>query len=146
MSPIRPAVPADLPALIAVDPLAQKDAARKKYLETSISTGECLVYEKNGSVLGFGIYNYSFFDQGFISLVVVREDQRRQGIGASLMRAIEQRCQTDKIFTSTNLSNTPMQAVLARGGYILSGVIHHLDEDDPELVYVKYLRSSSFHQ
>jgi hypothetical protein len=44
-------------------------------------------------------------------------------------------------FTSTNLSNIPMQSLLAKMGYLLSGVIHHLDEDDPELVYVKYLNN-----
>ena len=146
MSPIRPAVPADLNALIAIDLLAQTDPGRKMYLEKSISSGECLLYEKDGKVLGFAIYNYSFYDQGFISLVVVRDDQRCQGIGASLIQAIEQRCRTEKIFTSTNLSNTPMQIVLARGGYTLSGVIHHLDEGDPELVYVKFLRTSPKNQ
>ncbi len=43
----------------------------------------------------------------------------------------------EKLFTSTNLSNLPMQALLAKLGYTLSGVIHNLDEGDPELVYFK---------
>jgi hypothetical protein len=32
-----------------------------------------------------------------------------------------------------------MQALLARLGYKLSGVIHALDEGDPELIYMNYL-------
>ncbi len=44
---------------------------------------------------------------------------------------------------STNLSNLPMQSLLAKLGYTLSGVIHHLDEDDPELVYVKCLKQNA---
>ncbi|MCX8026153.1 MAG: GNAT family N-acetyltransferase, partial [Thermanaerothrix sp.] len=65
---------------------------------------------------------------------------RRRGAGTRLMQYLECVCRTPKLFTSTNLSNRPMQALLAKLGYILSGVIHHLDENDPELVYVKYLR------
>jgi hypothetical protein len=42
-------------------------------------------------------------------------------------------------YSSTNLSNRSMQALLEKRKYILSGVLHHLDEEDPELVYVKYL-------
>lgn len=55
------------------------------------------------------------------------------------MQHLETVFQTEKLFTSTNLSNLPMQSLLVRLGYLLSGVIHHLDEGDPELVYVKYL-------
>lgn len=56
------------------------------------------------------------------------------------MQHLETVCQTEKQFTSTNLSNVPMQALLAKLDYLLSGVLHHLDEGDPELVFVKYLQ------
>ena len=32
-----------------------------------------------------------------------------------------------------------MQSLLNRAGYALSGVIHNLDEGDPEVVYFKQL-------
>ena len=48
-------------------------------------------------------------------------------------------CRTPKLFTSINLSNLGMQSLLAKSGYELSGVIHNLDEGDPELVYLKRL-------
>jgi hypothetical protein len=56
------------------------------------------------------------------------------------MRYFESACETAKLFTTTNLSNLPMQSLLAKLGYKLSGVIDDLDLGDPELVYVKYLR------
>ena len=33
-----------------------------------------------------------------------------------------------------------MQSLLSKFGYVLSGVIHNLDEGDPEIVYLKRLR------
>ena len=35
-----------------------------------------------------------------------------------------------------------MQALLNRAGYAVSGVIHNLDEGDPEVVYFKRLRQA----
>ncbi len=51
------------------------------------------------------------------------------------MREIERRCRTAKLFTSTNESNIPMQALLRSLGYVPSTVIHQFDPGDPELVY-----------
>lgn len=42
---------------------------------------------------------------------------------------------SQRMFTSTNQSNLKMQSLLAKLGYEPSGVIHNLDEGDPELVY-----------
>ena len=53
------------------------------------------------------------------------------------MKFLETRSATSKLFTSTNLSNKPMQLLLAKLGYTLSGYIENLDPDDPELVYFK---------
>jgi GNAT superfamily N-acetyltransferase len=73
-------------------------------------------------------------------MVYIHFDYRRSGAGAALVKYLESHCQTPKIFTSTNLSNLPMQSLLAKLGYTLSGVIHNLDEGDPEIVYFKRLR------
>jgi GNAT superfamily N-acetyltransferase len=94
-------------------------------------------------VVGYAILEYSFYEQGFISLLYIHPNYRRHGAGLKLVQHLETVCQTAKLFTSTNLSNLPMQSLLAKLAYRLSGVIHHLDEDDPELVYVKYLKQGS---
>jgi hypothetical protein len=56
------------------------------------------------------------------------------------MKYLESYCRTAKLFTSTNLSNVPMQMLLRKLAYKLSGVIHGLDENDPELIYCKAIR------
>ena len=48
--------------------------------------------------------------------------------------------QTPKLFSSTNRSNRPMQALFAKVCFEPSGIIHNLDPDDPELVYYKRAR------
>ena len=70
-------------------------------------------------------------------MLMVDPTYRRMGIGVALMQHLESECKTPKIFTSTNLSNLAMQALLAKLGYERSGIIHNLDPNDPELVYME---------
>jgi GNAT superfamily N-acetyltransferase len=101
--------------------------------------GCCYVAEDGAELLGFIILEYSFYAFGFLSLLHVHEDHRRRGIATALVAHAEKVCTTPKLFTSTNASNTPMQHLCARLGFVPSGVILNLDKDDPELVYVKRL-------
>lgn len=137
----RPANDADLPALVALDQIAQSDAGRRAYIRKAVGAGACHVAVEGGAVAGYLVFDHSFYELGFVHTLYVAENQRRQGVGAALMRYAESLCQTPRLFTSTNLSNHPMQALLARLGYKLSGVVHDLDEGDPELIYVKYLQA-----
>jgi len=89
--------------------------------------------------VGYAVLEYTFFALGFVSILYVHADHRRRGVGAALMHALEARCSTARLFTSTSLSNLPMQRLLSRLGHVLAGVVHHLDADDPELFYVRYL-------
>ncbi len=94
---------------------------------------------EDAPLLGYAIFDYSFFDNGFLSMVYVSESQRRQGVASSLIEFAEQRCQRPKLFSSTNLSNAPMHALFARRGYSACGIVTELDEGDPEVFYVKCL-------
>ncbi|MCX7013397.1 MAG: GNAT family N-acetyltransferase [Candidatus Sumerlaeota bacterium] len=136
---IRLADERDVDAIVAVDSLAPRDRSRREFIRRSVAANLCYVAGEENSVLGYGILECSFFGNGFISMVFVAETARRRGVGTALMRRLEAACPTPKLFTSTNLSNRPMQSLLAKLGYALSGVIHNLDEDDPELVYYKRL-------
>jgi ribosomal protein S18 acetylase RimI-like enzyme len=140
---IRPAAITDTSAIIALDPIAQDSASRRAFIQHSVASNTCFVAEQPPQIVGYAVLDYSFYEQGFVSMLMVRANCRRQGVGASLMRQLESVCQTGKLFTSTNLSNLPMQSLLARLGYKLSGVIHDLDVGDPELVYVKYLAATT---
>ncbi|GAA6749271.1 hypothetical protein Thermus72351_23590 [Thermus brockianus] len=109
-------------------------------VERAVDTGNCFVVEAHQQVVGYAVLEYTFYAQGFISLLYIHPNYRGQGVGTMLVRYLESVCQTPKLFTSTNLSNVAMQGLLVKLGYMLSGVIHHLDQGDPELVFVKALR------
>lgn len=133
----RPATDKDLASVVALDHVAATDRERREYLHRAVAAGSCSIAVADATALGYGILHYNFFDFGFVALLYVHQDYRRQGIGGALMAHIETLCTTPKLFTSTNLSNLPMQRLLAKHGYELSGVVHHLDEGDPELFYHK---------
>ena len=140
MFSIRPATNTDINVICKFDHVAQQDEQRRTFVERSIGAGHCFVIEAQPHVVGYAVLEYSFYDQGFASMLYIHPKYRRQSAGMKLMQHLESACQTPKMFTSTNLSNLPMQSLLAKLDYTLSGVIHDLDEADPELVYVKYLR------
>lgn len=83
--------------------------------------------------------SHTFYRNGYIEMLYVHTNHRRRGVGTALLRHRESLCQTPRLFTSTNLSNLPMQSLLAKSAYVLSRVIHNLDEGDPEIVYFKRL-------
>jgi GNAT superfamily N-acetyltransferase len=139
MFEIRQATVEDIGEILAFDHLADREKERSAFIHRVVGQGACYVAVQ-GCLLGYAVLEYNFFEQGFVSLLYVRDENRRSGVGSALMRHLENICRTKKLFTSTNLSNLPMQALLERLGFHLSGVIHDLDEGDPELVFVKICR------
>lgn len=84
--------------------------------------------------------NYGFLDRGFVHLIYVDTAHRRGRVASRLFDEFEGHCKSTRIFTSTNLSNRAMQAFLVSRGYVLSGVVQHLDEGDPKMFYIQRLR------
>ena len=142
MITIRQAADGDVGTLCSFDLVASRDDARREFIERSVAAGSCHVAAAVGEVIGYGVLNYTFYGQGFVEMLYVHPDHRRRGAGAALLLHLESLCRSPKLFTSTNLSNLPMQSLLNKAGYALSGVIHNLDEGDPELVYFKRLRQT----
>jgi GNAT superfamily N-acetyltransferase len=140
MISIRPAVENDIDALCSFDLIAQRENERRQFIRLEVISGNCFVAVEDEKVIGYGVLNYTFYYVGCIDMLYIHSDHRRNGAGAALLQHLESLCRTPKLFTSTNLSNLPMQSLLAKLGYVLSGVIHNLDEDDPEIVYFKRLR------
>ena len=134
---IRPAAGGDVEALCSLDVVARRDGARREFIERCVAGGDCHVAAAGGEVIGYAVLTYTFYGQGFVEMLYVHPGRRRRGAGAALLLHMESLCRTPKLFTSTNLSNLPMQSLLNRAGYALSGVIHNLDEGDPEIVYFK---------
>lgn len=140
MISIRPAVENDIKTLFSFDLIAQRENERREFIRRVVTSNECFVAVADEKVIGYGVLNYTFYYVGCIEMLYIHSDYRRIGAGAALLQHLESLCQTPKLFTSTNLSNLPMQSLLAKLDYVLSGVIHNLDEDDPEIVYFKRLR------
>ena len=136
---IRPYRSSDDAGLAAIDGRIATEATWLPLLLRAHAARGLLVAERDGAIAGYIARTFEFFDKDFIALVVVDDAQRRRGIGAALMRAVEAISRQDRIFTSTNRSNAPMQAMLERIGYVASGRIDNLDPGDPELVFVKFL-------
>jgi ribosomal protein S18 acetylase RimI-like enzyme len=140
MISIRHAIENDIDALCSLDLIAHRENERREFICRVVNEGECFVATKGEKIIGYGVLNYRFYDNGYLDLLYVDANFRRMGAGEALVKHLESLCQTPKLFTSTNLSNLPMQSLLAKMGYVLSGVIHNLDEGDPEIVYFKKLR------
>lgn len=134
---IRLANPSDAEAILTFDLIAQKEAVRQAFIRRAIDEGFCTVLTVEDAAVAYIIVEHNFFGWPFIELVYVRTDFRQYGYATALMRHIEATCQSEKLFTSTNLSNLPMQRLLEKLGYAISGVVHNLDEGDPEVFYFK---------
>ena len=136
---IRPALESDIEPLCLLDEIAQQSPERREFIRRSVAGDSCYVAVMDQRAVGYSVLNYTFYDHGFIDMLYVAGDYRRRGIGSALLEQMERLCKTAKLFTSTNLSNLPMQALLSRRGYLVSGVIDNLDEGDPEIVYFRRL-------
>ena len=106
----------------------------------AVNEGHCWVCDAGGVVAGYATLHYQFFSNPFLGLLITGADFRRQGIGSALVNAIEQTLpKPGKLFTSTNESNQPMQALLHKAGFRPTGRVEGLDDGDPEIFYLKIL-------
>lgn len=100
-----------------------------------VKQNDCFILEKNQEILAYGVINTHFFGYGFIELLMVNNQYRRQGLGLILINQLIKKSPTAKVFTSTNKSNTATQQLLIKTGFIPSGCIENIDDNDPELIY-----------
>jgi ribosomal protein S18 acetylase RimI-like enzyme len=134
---IRDAAPADAPEVVARDTVAASgDDERRASIERWIADGSMRVAVAANEIVGYCVTERAFFGQWFVAVLMVAESARGHGIGAELLLDAQRRRETAKLFTSTNLSNQPMQRLLARLGWRSVGIVYGLDEGDPELFYL----------
>jgi ribosomal protein S18 acetylase RimI-like enzyme len=135
MKEVRKAGDVHIEGIVSLDERIIDSRAREAMLRQAVQEGRCHVVLVEGKVVGFGIMHYHFYGLGFVELIIVDPDYRRQGIATLLLEEFKQTCTTEKLFTSTNTSNVRMQLVLEKSGFVKCGHIDKLDEGDPELVY-----------
>jgi len=134
---IRDAVPADAPLVVAIDTVAVAgDSDRRVSIERWIAGGSMRVAVAADEIVGYCVTERAFFGHWFVVMLMVAEGARDQGIGAELLLDAQRQRNAAKLFTSTNLSNQPMQRLLARLGWHSVGIVYGLDEGDPELFYL----------
>ncbi len=68
---------------------------------------------------------------------MVAPEFRRQGLGEAIIRHFRSTLTQPKLFSSTNMSNKPMQELFAKLGFRWSGYIENLDEGDPEIIFYR---------
>lgn len=134
---IRQAVADDLSTLSDLDRTARGSADRGDFIRDAVKGHRAWVVELSEGIIGYGVLSHGFFGRSFIDLIYIAETLRSSGYGPKLILFLEGQSKSDDLFTSTNESNSHMQHVLEKLGYERSGVIHHLDPGDPEIVYVK---------
>ena len=137
---IRVATEHDIDGIIAIDHIAATEETRRLHIREWVRRGCAIIVLDDKRVVGYAVLEYTFFSYGFISMLIVQEAYRRKGIATALVKRLEETCNTAKLFTSTNESNAPMQAFMASMSYRPSGIVHNLDEGDPELFYFKRIQ------
>ena len=129
---IKLATESDLYHILDIDPFRRIDLIRH-----AIKHGGCYIAVYNGIIKGLAIMNYTFFDNGFIELLMVAEKYRQCGVGSALLNHLFTVCKTQKIFASTNKSNETMRKLLGKTGFTFCGEIDALDEGDPEMFFFR---------
>jgi ribosomal protein S18 acetylase RimI-like enzyme len=133
---VRAATPDDLGALEPILPAFLAPPYKRGRFLRALSNGEVCVAHVDGGIVGF-MWLTEFFGHRFVNVLAVASHERRNGHAGVLLAAAEANLPTDRIFTSTNRSNTPMHALLARYGWSRCGEVDQLDPGDPEVFYVK---------
>jgi RimJ/RimL family protein N-acetyltransferase len=113
---------------------------RKEKIAKAIMDDECLIVLADNREVGFVIFDYRFFDHGWIELIIIDERYRGKGIGGKTLELICEQCKADKVFTSTNSSNTKMQRALTKANFTFAGKLNGLDDGDPEFFYYKKVK------
>lgn len=120
-----------------LDKIEHVELKREEKIAKSILNEECFLILEDNKPVGFVIFDYRFFDLGWIELIVLDEKYRGKGIGGQAINLICNQSRTNKIFTSTNSSNKQMQRTLDKAGFSFSGELKGLDEGNPEFFYFK---------
>jgi ribosomal protein S18 acetylase RimI-like enzyme len=133
---VRRASPEDLEAILGLDRATPVGRVRGEYLTARVHANEVTVFERHGIVVGYLVQrSRSFIGRDFVDLMAVAVECRRQGVASALLDNAVHSSATDRIFISTNRSNTAMRDLLEGSGWRFSGSLDGIDDGDPELIF-----------
>lgn len=121
--------------IISLDENAIGSRSRAEQIRQGVESGLVYIVTVKQEVMAFALLSNNFYGRHFLELLIVEQEYRRKGLGEMLLCAVQQQCGEERLFTSTNASNLPMQKLLEKCGFERCGWIDQLDEDDPEIVY-----------
>ncbi|HUO58952.1 MAG TPA: GNAT family N-acetyltransferase [bacterium] len=124
-------------AMVEINKAAAPKWHKLRHLNAALQEKRAFIASVGRIPAGFLIWTKDFYSHYFIDLVVVHPKMRRHGVAVAMIRAMENFCPGNKLFSSTNRTNKPMQQVFERAGFVKSGIITHLDKGNPELIYYK---------
>lgn len=127
---VQRASDSDLDAVTDLDVLTFGPPARPDAIRTAIQGGTCWVASKDDAVVGFALFDRFLHGHGFLRVIAVHPDHRRQGVGTALVSTLEAECPTDRLFTATEESNEAMQRLCEALGFVRSGRIEGLEDGE----------------
>ena len=121
MTGLRPAREGDIPALAAMERAFFPDAPAEDWLLRMLRDGRhvFLVWEEEGSLLGYAWYEF-VLDEGSVGDVAVAPEARRRGIGRALTEAMLADAGERGLATLTlevRQSNAPARALYESCGF-----------------------------
>ena len=143
MRRIRPATPADVPALVALDTYAAHDSGRSAEIAGWVAAGECYVLCEGDTPIAYAVLTHGFFHAPFLELLMVAETARRTGAARALVEHCIGRIPAAASSGPHQRLEPAMQALLDGMGFVRSGVIENLDPGDPELIFVRFVPAHS---
>ena len=127
----------EIEGALSVDEEVFGSAKRGAYITKVAEKGGLGVALHDGEVVAFSCLDNSyFFERPFVSLLIIRAQWRRQGVGKRLLEFCRSHADGE-LWTSTNRSNGPMRALLKSCAWHYCGELDGLDPGDPELFFKK---------
>lgn len=103
---------------------------------TEIQDGRLTVAEENGNVVGFIVESLKgLLGRPYIEYLAIANHCRRKGLAVKLIQAIESKHTGNKLFISTEATNTAMLNLLKKEGYKMSGQIANANISGADELY-----------
>jgi ribosomal protein S18 acetylase RimI-like enzyme len=110
---------------------AQDSSVPEEIVSRKIEFREVIVAERGGAIVGYLRFEYLWSRVPFIGLVVVREEDRRQGIGRSMLEFLEKflRDEGHGVLLSSSKVDEPEAQAWHRGvGFQECGILSGVNE------------------